>query len=203
MGQETPPRGDNEVTMSEIPAVPPGSRAAPPGPAGPPGAAGGRSRRRVTVRIRLDFWLDVTLLAAYIVAYSFNFTGDVIHEWLGLGLGVALLLHLTLHWDWVIRTTARLLRRGGRDRLLYAVNLALLVVMTLCIASGVVISRVALPELGILIQGSLFWDRLHIATAEITLALAGVHVGLRWRWLVSVGRRMLGGPRRRTRGDPP
>jgi hypothetical protein len=188
--------------MSEIPAVPPGSPAAPTGPAGPLGAARGRSRRRGAVRVRLDFWLDVTLLAAYIVAYSFDFTGDAIHEWLGLGLGLALLLHLTLHWDWVIRTTARLLRRGGRDRLLYAVNLALLVVMTLCIASGVVISRVALPELGILIQSSLFWDRLHIATAEITLALVGVHVGLRWRWLASVGRRLLGAPRRRPRRGP-
>jgi Mn2+/Fe2+ NRAMP family transporter len=189
------------VTMSEIPAVPPGSPAAPPGPAGPPAAARGRSRR-IAVRIRLDFWLDVTLLAAYIVAYSFDFTGDAIHEWLGLGLGLALLLHLTLHWGWVIRTTARLLRRGGRDRLLYAVNLALLVIMTLCVASGVVISRVALPELGILIQSSLFWDRLHIVTAEVTLALVGVHVGLRWRWLTSVGRRLLGGPRRRPRRDP-
>ncbi len=35
---------------------------------------------------------------------------------LGIGLGVVLLIHLTLHWDWVIRTTRKLLRRGVRDR---------------------------------------------------------------------------------------
>jgi hypothetical protein len=33
------------------------------------------------------------------VAYSYGFTGVVIHEWLGVALGIALLLHLTLHWE--------------------------------------------------------------------------------------------------------
>jgi hypothetical protein len=50
----------------------------------------------------------------------------VIHEWLGIGLGIALLLHLTLHWDWVVRTTRRLFSPRGHDKLIWAVNLALL-----------------------------------------------------------------------------
>jgi hypothetical protein len=175
--------------MSDAPAVPPGTRAASPLP----------RRRRVAARIRLDFWLDAALLAGYVVAYSFGFTGDAIHEWLGLALGLALLLHLTLHWDWVIAATSRLFRRGSRDRLLYAVNLALLLTMTLCVASGVLISRVALPELHIDVASSLFWNRLHIFTAELTLALVGVHVGLRWRWLAAVGRRLLRLPSRHPR----
>ena len=58
------------------------------------------------------------------------------------------LVHLTLHWDWVIRTTRKLFSRGGRERFVWLVNLLLLVSMTLCIASGIVISEVALPGLG-------------------------------------------------------
>jgi len=68
---------------------------------------GGR-RAGVAARTRLDFWFDATILVGYTVAYSYGFTGVVIHEWLGIGLGIALLLHLTLHWDWVVRTTRRL-----------------------------------------------------------------------------------------------
>jgi hypothetical protein len=68
------------------------------------------SRRRVPARTRLDFWLDALLLAAYTLAYSLGFTGIATHEWLGIGLGAALLVHLTLHWDWVVRTTRKLLR---------------------------------------------------------------------------------------------
>ena len=96
-------------------------------------------------RTRLDFWLDAAILVGYTLAYSFGFTGPVIHEWLGLALGLVLLVHLTLHWDWVIRTTRRLVTRRGRDRVIWLVNLALLAAMTLCVASGIVISRVALP----------------------------------------------------------
>ncbi|HEY2639883.1 MAG TPA: hypothetical protein VGI66_08360 [Streptosporangiaceae bacterium] len=69
--------------------------------------------RRVAARTRLDFWFDAAILVGYTVAYSYGFTGVVIHEWLGIALGVALLLHITLHWDWVVRTTGRLLRPRG------------------------------------------------------------------------------------------
>ena len=157
--------------------------------AGP--SAGTGRRRKVAARTRLDFWFDAVLLLGYTLAYSYGFTGIAIHEWLGIGLGLALLLHLTLHWDWVLRETGKLLSPRGHDKLIWVVNLALLIVMTLCVASGIVISRVALPQLGIYTLGGPFWERLHILSAEVTLGLVPVHVALRWRWIVRVGRRLL------------
>ena len=147
------------------------------------------SRRRVLARTRLDFWLDALLLVAYTLAYSLGFTGIATHEWLGIGLGVVLLVHLTLHWDWVIRTTRKLLRRGGRDRFVWLVNLLLLLSMTLCIASGILISEVALPELGITLRASSFWRQMHDTTATLTLILVPIHAALDWRWIVSMARR--------------
>jgi hypothetical protein len=147
------------------------------------------SRQRILARTRLDFWLDALLLVAYTLAYSLGFTGIATHEWLGIGLGVILLVHLTLHWDWVIRTTRKLLRRGGRERFVWLVNLLLLLSMTLCIASGILISEVALPELGITLRASSFWRQMHDTTATLTLILVPVHAALDWRWIVSVARR--------------
>jgi len=147
-------------------------------------------RRRILARRRVDFWLDLTILAGFTLAYSFGFTGDAIHEWLGLGLGLVMLVHLTLHWDWVVRTTRRLFTRRGHDRLIWLVNLALLFAMALCIASGIIISRVALPYLGIYMISNGWWTQLHTLTAEITLGLVPVHAALRWKWIVSVGRRV-------------
>ena len=149
------------------------------------------SRRRLPVGTRLDFWIDVVILVSYLFAYSYGFTGDAIHEWLGLALGLVLLVHLTLHWDWVVRITRKLFGRRGHDRLIWLVNLALLFAMTLCIGSGIVISRVALPSLGFFLTSNLFWNRLHILTAEITLGLVPVHAALRWRWIAGVGRRLV------------
>jgi hypothetical protein len=151
----------------------------------------GRRRRRIAARTRLDFWLDAVLLLGYTLAYSYGFTGIGIHEWLGIGLGLVLLIHLTLHWDWVIRTTRKLLRPRGHDKVIWLVNLALLFAMALCVASGILISEVALPYLGIHTLAGPFWTRLHILTAEVTLGLVPVHVALRWRWIVRVGRKLL------------
>jgi hypothetical protein len=156
-------------------------------------------RRRIPARTRLDFWLDALLLAAYTLAYSLGFTGTATHEWLGIGLGIALLVHFTLHWDWVARTTGRLLRPGGRDRFSWLVNLLLLVTMTLCIASGVMISEVALPALGITLPASFFWRQMHDTTATLTLILVPVHAALRWRWIASVARRIAAGRPGRSR----
>ena len=79
---------------------------------------------------------------------------------------------LPLHWDWVVRTTGRLLRPRGPDKLIWLVNLGLLFAMTLCVASGILISRVALPELRISLPlDDPFWDRAHTLTAEVTLGL--------------------------------
>ena len=155
-----------------------------------PPITGGRGR--ILARTRLDFWLDALLLVAYTLAYSLGFTGLATHEWLGIGLGAVLLIHITLHWDWVIRTTRKLLRPGGRERFIWLVNLLLLLSMTLCIASGILISEVALPQLGIVPPASSFWRQMHDTTATVTLILVPIHAALRWRWIVSVARRLAG-----------
>ena len=156
-----------------------------------------RRIRRVMPRTKLDFWLDAVILAGFTVAFSFGFTGPEIHEWWGLALGLVLLVHLTLHWDWVVRTTRKVFTRRGRDRAIWIVNLLLLVSMTLCVASGVLISTVALPALGLGVRPNDFWTSLHSQTADLTLLLVPVHAALRWRWIASVARQLL--TRARTR----
>jgi cytochrome b len=156
--------------------------------------------RSVPVRVRVDYFLDAALLIAFVLDYSFRFTGLSVHEWIGLGFGVALLVHLTLHWDWVVRITRRLFRTGqGRERLRWAINTGLVFVMTLCVASGVLISRVAMNAMGIPVHGGTFWRGLHTTTADICVVLVGVHVALDWKWIVTVSRRMI--PAHSTRNE--
>ena len=151
----------------------------------------GASRAVVSVRTRIDFVFDLALLIAFVIAYSFSFTGDSLHEWFSLAFGLGLLVHLAIHWDWVVRTTRRMLSTTGRRRLMWAVNVLLLVDVTLCVASGIAISEVAIPALGIhLNRGSGYWNELHSRTAAAAIVLIAVHVGLDWRWIMNVARRV-------------
>jgi hypothetical protein len=153
--------------------------------------------RKVPLRTRVDFWLDTTLLVAFTLDYSFRFTGLTVHEWIGIGLGFALIVHVTLHWDWVLRTTRKLLGRyAGREKLRWAVDLLLIGAMTLCIGSGILISRSALRALGLDTVRDPFWTGLHTTSADVCVLLVGVHVALSWRWVDAVARRLVG-PRTR------
>ncbi len=155
-------------------------------------------RTRVSRATKIDYWLDAILLVAFLLDESLHFTGLSAHEWVGLGFAPALLVHLTLHWDWVLRTTRRVVTRlPARERLRWIVDLALLLAMTLCVASGLLISRVALPALGIHLSDDGFWTGLHTTMADICLVLVGLHVGLSWRWIVLTTRRLS----RRTHGS--
>ena len=65
----------------------------------------------------------------------------------------------------------------------------LLLSVTLRIASGILISQVALPGLGITRPANSLWRQGHGTTATLTLILVPVHAALRWRWIAGLARR--------------
>lgn len=148
-------------------------------------------RRAIPRHTLFDFWLDLVLLISFTLDYSFRFTGLAVHEWVGLAFVLLVPVHLVQHWDWVVRTTKRLLhRRRGREAVRYVVDLALMPVMTLCVASGILVSRSALPAMGLKMVNDPFWRGLHTTSADILVALVAVHVALSWRWGWTLLRRM-------------
>jgi hypothetical protein len=160
------------------------------------------SMRVVSLRTRIDLVFDSVLIVAFVIAYSFNFTGLSLHEWFGLAFGLALLVHLTLHWEWVVRTTRRMFSTSGRRRVMWAVNLLLVLDLTLCVVSGIAISEVAIPALGVHVaRGGSYWNELHVRTADAAIALVAIHVGLDWRWIVNVTRRLFGRTHRSSHAD--
>jgi hypothetical protein len=151
------------------------------------------ARPSPSFRSRFDLVFDLLLFLSFGVAYTFNFTGLTVHEWFGLAFGLALLMHLTLHWEWVSHTTRRMFSRVGRRRITWMVNALLLIDMSLCVASGIAISVVAMPALGIhTAADSGYWRELHTRTADLAIFLIAAHIGLDYRWIVSVTRRWLG-----------
>ena len=152
------------------------------------GSGAGRARRRSAISLALDTALAFAVTALLSVA----FTGLAVHEWLGLSFGVAVIVHLLLGWQWVAATTRRFF--GGhlplRVRLSYLLNAALFIVMAFMIASGLMISEVALPSLGVHLGGGGFWRALHEGATNAVLVLVGLHIAVSWQWIVGTLRRL-------------
>ena len=51
-------------------------------------------------------------------------------------------------------------------------------------ATGIVISEIALPQLGIQIPRAMAWRGIHGLASDAGVIILGLHLGLHWQWLV-------------------
>ena len=151
-----------------------------------------RKKRRGWSETLKNFWLDIALFIAFIVDMNVRFTGISIHEWLGIALGIALIYHLLLHYNWIVAITKRIFSRlPGVERLRYVLDIALFIDMVILVATGIWISESALPLLGITVVPSFLWRQLHHLTADLVIWMIGLHLALSWKWIVNTFKRYL------------
>jgi cytochrome b561 len=143
-----------------------------------------RTRRRIPPRLMLDIVVDVALLIAFIIDSNTQLTGIPVHEWLGLAFGIGFVVHLALHWDWVMRTARQIFSSAPvRERIKWSVDIALYVMLGAAVVSGWYISRHAAPAFGVARIDETFFRGLHSTTADLSVLLVAVHLGLNWRWM--------------------
>ena len=135
--------------------------------------------------------VDVLMFSAFLVAMDTHFTGVAIHEILCLSLAATIIVHLLLHWKWIVQVTKRVFSRlAGQARINYILNLLLFIDMVAITFTGIMISKTVVPALGIDLGHSRVWHSLHATSADLALIILGTHIAMHWKWIVSVVGRM-------------
>lgn len=139
---------------------------------------------------RINYLLDLAAFIAFLIAMDPRSSGLAVHEWLSIAFGGVIVVHLLLHWDWIVAITRRFLRKvAAGARLKYVLNALLFVDGVVIVLSGLLISEVALPALGLRLRPGIAWRWLHSLSADAAVFLLGLHIALSWKWIVSVTRR--------------
>jgi hypothetical protein len=147
---------------------------------------------------KTNLYVDIAILIGFLVAYEPALTGIAFHEWLSLAFASAMIVHLLLHWDWVVQITLQFFRKlFHSSRLNYVINLALLIDFVTIMLSGLMISRSVLPAFGLQIAINSAWRFLHFSAANFSLVLIGLHLALHWKWILSTTKRYLFAPLKR------
>ena len=126
------------------------------------------TRINKTNPVKVNFLVDLVIFIAFLIALDPRGTGLAIHEWLGIAFGASVVAHLLLHWKWILASTRRFLGRLPRaTRLNYLLNTLLFITMTVIVYSGLMISEVALPALGLSLGEGFSWRFLHPQATEL------------------------------------
>jgi hypothetical protein len=139
--------------------------------------------------------LDVAVFVAYLAATDPPLTGIPVHEWLSLGLALAVIVHVALDWDWTVKVGRHFFRRLLTvSRFNFVVDVALFVAFAAVMLSGIMVSRAVLALFGLSLSFGPVWSMLHSVSAKLALPVLGLHLGLHWRWGLSVAKRMFAKP---------
>ncbi len=143
-----------------------------------------QAQRKRLSTTKVNLIVDGTIFAGFLVATAPHFTGLPIHEWLGIAFGAAIITHLLLHWSWLVATTRRIFTTAPRQaRINYVLNTLLFVDITLLVFTGLMISKIALPQLGVTLSPGILWRAVHTLTADAAVFIVGLHVALHWSWI--------------------
>lgn len=142
--------------------------------------------KKIYTKIVLDLMLAITFV---LLMNPRVLNGLPFHEIAGLVIGVAILVHIGLNYRWVVNTTKKIFNPNlsKKTRFSFLLNVLLLISMVAVMITGILISRVVLPSLAI--QGNRSIRDLHSLSADATLALVGLHIGVHWQWLLSVSKK--------------
>ncbi|MCB8928646.1 MAG: DUF4405 domain-containing protein [Ardenticatenaceae bacterium] len=158
-----------------------------------------KTRKKIGETAR-NLFVDLVIAVGFLFSLQPHFTGMTIHEWLGISLAGAFLLHILLHWRWLYATTSRFFKKLARQsRVNFILNLVLLIDFTLITLTGILISEEVLPLLGLTGSHSMIWKSIHTISAELSIWIVGLHIALHWKWVLSATKKYLFGwlPRRK------
>jgi uncharacterized protein DUF4405 len=153
----------------------------------------GGGERKVIMSTKTNLILDLTMLGAFLAVSNPHLTGTTVHEWLAVSLAGAVLTHLLLHWDWIMKIGKEFFKKlWHQSRLNFVVNTLFFVAMTGTLFSGLMISQSVLSTLGIHLAVSGAWKSIHFLMSDVSVIMLGVHFALHLKWVgISINRYIL------------
>ena len=119
--------------------------------------------------------LDVCMTVLLLFLMAYQVTGEVLHEWIGIGMTILVILHQILNRKWYSAVF-----RGKYNpyrKMTTAVNILLVLSFAMTALSGMSMSSHAVPFLYGLAPVSLA-RRMHLAMSHWSFVLMGLHLGL-------------------------
>lgn len=123
----------------------------------------------------LNFWFALVLMVIIVATVITAFTNIQLHTWLGIGMVVAVVIHIKMHDDLIIAIVKKLWQRKLKFRWKWLLDIGLLVSFVPLVFSGLIVSYIYAPRLA----------NIHELSAYTFSGLIALHIFLSRKWLIS------------------
>ncbi len=133
----------------------------------------------------LKIAIDIIMLILMILLMSMNTTGELLHEILGIGIGIAFIIHIILNFKWIKSMTKNIGNKqlNAKSKILYWMNVILGIFMIGDMVTGILISESLFPNINIGDRASLIeW---HTWISYWMLIIMAIHLGFHWNMVVT------------------
>lgn len=123
-------------------------------------------------------------------------TWGILHTWFGVGMILAAVIHIIIHWKWITGTISRTWhvvigrRKGFGLRLTYNIILDVVVALSflVCAVSGVYLMSGTSPGFTneTFIFNRVTWDLIHTWSGVLMIVSAVLHFVLHWKWVANI-----------------
>lgn len=130
-------------------------------------------------------------------------TWDDLHTWFGILMITAALVHIVVHWKWIVNMTKRIFleitRKGGhlnaRSRFNVGINMVIGASFLAAAISGIILLFTPGGRFAVIVPDVIFsrtiWDLIHAWAGILMIEAAVLHFAIHWGWIVKVTRKMI------------
>lgn len=135
--------------------------------------------------------LDILTTIIIILLMDNDIIGLPLHEILGIVILFLFLIHKIFNWAWIKNITLNLFSKKIpiKTKIMYVLDLLLLVLIILNTLSGIFISQILFTYFNS--ENISLWSNLHHFFAYSFLVVIAIHLGLHWQYVMNVFKKIL------------
>lgn len=125
-------------------------------------------------------------------------TWEALHDWTGIAMIAAALIHIVFHWKWILGTLKRIFRTVSHKAERFGNRLFWTIVVDAFIAIGFLLSAIsglyfffAIKDANWLLLDTT-WDTIHTWSSDVMIMAAFIHILLHWDWIKNITAKMFG-----------
>ena len=127
---------------------------------------------------KFKIFIEILLLLDTILLLSIEKSGRLLHEIFGIAMAILLLIHIILNWNWIKNTTKNLKKENIKTKLMYLVNILMMIIYFGAIIFGIIVSNELFQ---FETAGNYKLILTHIIFGRLAIIIMLVHIGMHFK----------------------